>query len=1000
MERFFLQDYRAYGNFYFNYSYLNLKSIPKMYIPKSAKALNFSHNVIHKISKTDFARLDALEAIDLSYNQIEIIEVGAFEDLFNLTFLDLSLNKQLTTIPELAPSLKALQIHGTPVYSIQYSNLNQLQYISLEVDNYLSLAHLVNLEVLHLHIGTQSPLHFSADNVRHLRSLTISLHYDPEEEETVIPNTLRVFQLFGETQLDNVHLEGIFHWMDILRLLGLFQGSFTSNIKISGMVRLLTSCKCYTCGFQERHFSNNRRIPNQNITLQLRQGQEIQFDKEASLLSSFFLLHLQRYFELNKDIVSYYANVTFLRKFIDVCTSPVDGILDLSNITFYDTPLLVDALNIAKCKLHCNKVLVLNISHNNLKIDLLSLLSVVNMMDNLQYIDASFNRLYVSTGNIDSKCYFSSNNLLFLNISHNPINSLYNICVPATLKILDLSYTNLTGIPESFASNLPNLETIYLQGNTFIFQDRKCFDNSDIYCPKDTCFKSENDDSIFHVSAISLASSETTPIKSIPNTTKYLEIANCSIVQLPDWLAAKTRDLQFVCLRNNYMSDIPCFSPSVDHLDVSYNQIKSLPVCLQKLSNLKVLKIQHNNLFILASETLPSTLIDFDISGNNLEALPLNLSRTLPLLQYFNVSGNAVTELHPSNLPLRLECLDLSHNLLSVLPDGLGKHMTELKYFNLSWNKISFLQTGSLSLSLVVLDVSYNAITTITQETFGVLIDLKDLVVTGNSFFCNCDLYWLVNEYISRPHLVVHGWDSLLCFFPQEKRETLVKDYNPMIVYCNLGIQLAITASAATFVMLLITVLCWRYDGPWYIRMGWYWCMAKRTQYEKKTEDKLYDAFLSYSETDASWIKQELLKKLEGNGLRICYHERDFKPGHPVLGNIFYSIENSHKVIFILSSGFVNSCWCQYELYFAEHRVLNENEDSLIMIVLEELPPNCVPQKFIKLRKLLKRKTYLKWSSEETKQAIFWHQLITVLKTFNDPVVKRAYLKSEESINT
>nr|7YLG_A Chain A, Toll-like receptor 2 [Gallus gallus] len=167
---------------------------------------------------------------------------------------------------------------------------------------------------------------------------------------------------------------------------------------------------------------------------------------------------------------------------------------------------------------------------------------------------------------------------------------------------------------------------------------------------------------------------------------------------------------------------------------------------------------------------------------------------------------------------------------------------------------------------------------------------------------------------------------------------------------------------------------------------------------KKRPENKPFDAFISYSEHDADWTKEHLLKKLETDGFKICYHERDFKPGHPVLGNIFYCIENSHKVLFVLSPSFVNSCWCQYELYFAEHRVLDENQDSLIMVVLEDLPPDSVPQKFSKLRKLLKRKTYLKWSPEEHKQKIFWHQLAAVLKTTNEPLVRAENGPNEDVI--
>lgn len=265
--------------------------------------------------------------------------------------------------------------------------------------------------------------------------------------------------------------------------------------------------------------------------------------------------------------------------------------------------------------------------------------------------------------------------------------------------------------------------------------------------------------------------------------------------------------------------------------------------------------------------------------------------------------------------------LDMSHNIITELSDHMGEFLPVLKYFNLSGNKISFLQ-------------------------------------------------------------------GTLCSYPPGKQGLLVEHSNLTLLNCSLSLQMGITACGAIFVIsTIVTQLAWRFDGIWFIKMGWHWCMAKRKQYEKRPQHKPYYALISYSEDDAPWTKATLLEKLETNGFKVYYHERDFKPEHPFLGNIFYCIENRHKVLFVLSPSFVNSCWCQYELYFAEHRVLNENQDSLVMVVLEDLSINSIPQKFCKLRKLLKRKTYLKWSPEGHKQKFFWHQLTAALQTVNGPVV-------------
>lgn len=661
-----------------------------------------------------------------------------------------------------------------------------------------------------------------------------------------------------------------------------------------------------------------------------------------------------------------------------LCGIPINGTLDLShsNLSHDELTLKLDE-NL--CQAQLGKILKLDISHNNLETDLLSLVTLFYPMENTLSIDASFNKLTINILDPESICKFPSHQLLFLNISNNPINGLDTLCLPSSIKEIDLSFTNISQIPLNFARKLFNLEKMHVQGNHFIYTAFSASENALPKCvpPPGTVY----------THAISFVRNQAgTPIESLPEKVKHLGMSNCSIVELPEWFADTVEELLFLDLSSNSISVLPNFPPSLQHLDISNNDIKVIPPSLKSLSSLTIFRIQNNKIMDMHTEYFPSALKRCDFSKNKVKVL--SLTSALEKLEHLNVSGNLITHLEPASRLPALTSLDSSHNLIPELPDGLGESLPGLKYFNLSGNKISFLQRGSLPASLVELDISDNAITTIVEATFGPLTNLRVLTVQGEHFFCTCDLYWFVNVYMHEPQLEIRGREAVRCSFPPERRGSLVGSSRLTLLRCSLGVQLAVTAGAAGLAVLALTVLCWRLDGPWYIRMGWYWCMAKRKQYEKRPENKLFDAFISYSEHDADWTKENLLEKLENDGFKICYHERDFKPGHPVLGNIFYCIENSHKVLFVLSPSFVNSCWCQYELYFAEHRVLNENVDSLIMIVLEDLPPHSVPQKFSKLRKLLRRKTYLKWSPEEHKQKMFWHQLKAVLKTTNEPLLR------------
>lgn len=83
--------------------------------------------------------------------------------------------------------------------------------------------------------------------------------------------------------------------------------------------------------------------------------------------------------------------------------------------------------------------------------------------------------------------------------------------------------------------------------------------------------------------------------------------------------------------------------------------------------------------------------------------------------------------------------------------------------------------------------------------------------------------------------------------------------------------------------------------------------------------------------------------------------------------------------MFILSRHFVNSEWCNYELYFAQQRAMGKTFSDVILVVKEPIDPNSLPSKYCKLKKMLSTKTYLEWPQQVNQQAFFWAQLRSVL---------------------
>src|SRR3972149_3748131 len=73
------------------------------------------------------------------------------------------------------------------------------------------------------------------------------------------------------------------------------------------------------------------------------------------------------------------------------------------------------------------------------------------------------------------------------------------------------------------------------------------------------------------------------------------------------------------------------------------------------------------------------------------------------------------------------------------------------------------------------------------------------------------------------------------------------------------------------------------------------------------------DVFISYSHADKTWVRGELLTRLEASGLRVCIDYRDFRPGAPSVKEMERAVVNSRKTLLILTLDYVASDWTDFE---------------------------------------------------------------------------------------
>ncbi|XP_010004422.1 PREDICTED: toll-like receptor 1 [Chaetura pelagica] len=437
-----------------------------------------------------------------------------------------------------------------------------------------------------------------------------------------------------------------------------------------------------------------------------------------------------------------------------------------------------------------------------------------------------------------------------------------------------------------------------------------------------------------------------------------------------------------------YMPHMLCpnRTSSFQHLNFSHNVLTDeLFQNCGTLTNLKLLILQRNKFETLSKVSSMTShmrsLQYLDMSSNLLshDGADMQCQWTESLAE-LDLSSNLLSDSVFECLPVNIQKLDLRQNQITSVPRGMAE-LKSLKELNLASNRLADLPVCSGFTSLEFLNVEMNLILTPPAGFFQSCPRVRELQAGHNPFKCSCELQDFIRmERQSGGKLF--GWPAAyVCEYPQELRGRQLKDFHLSELACSTTLLL-VTALGLTLVLVAaVAFLCISLDVPWYVRMTWRWTQTKRRARHNRPAEQAaalqFHAFISYSERDSLWVKNELMPNLEkGEGcVQLCQHERNFVPGRSIVENIINCIEKSYKSIFVLSPNFVQSEWCHYELYFAHHKLFSENSNSLILILLEPIPPYVIPARYHKLKALMAKRTYLEWPKERSKRPLFWANL-------------------------
>ncbi|KAM3919066.1 toll-like receptor 2 [Leptodactylus fuscus] len=486
-------------------------------------------------------------------------------------------------------------------------------------------------------------------------------------------------------------------------------------------------------------------------------------------------------------------------------------------------------------------------------------------------------------------------------------------------------------------------------------------------------------------------------------------------------VTASNLDLQNLVIKDITDSDMVKFDwtfswfNKITHLNITNVNFNFVPCnTWGQMANIVTLNISDNRLLskCLINLSCPQNVLPnietFVVSNNQVDSLKTIslLTAQWPKLTKVDLSNNAIGSINESCrwnvsiktlilrrnmlmldvfqcLPITLEYLDMSHSQLERLDMSYFDQATNLTELILRNNKIKFIPTGWQNPNLQVLALEGNAFGVIDKGSFQDLHQLRELTAGNNPFQCTCNLNAFFTEILRDESLSIPDWpDNYYCHYPSNLLDTKIKNFSPGKLQCNVSLVVVIAVLVTAFVVIICMLLCYKLDVPWYLKAT---CQIIRSKYRSKkgqdSREYSYHAFISYSYSDADWVRGELLPHLENSNppYRVCIHERDFLPGKWIIDNIIENIENSRKIIFVLSHNFVNSEWCNYELYFAHQRAVGHGFEDIILVVKENIRMENLPKRFCKLRKMLSTKTYLEWPVEENRQPFFWIQLKSIL---------------------
>ncbi|XP_053190754.1 toll-like receptor 13 [Scomber japonicus] len=745
---------------------------------------------------------------------------------------------------------------------------------------------------------------------------------------------------------------------------------------------------------------------------QIQQVSDIQPILQLPHLQNLSIGHNQFNSFQTKDLL---LNMSSSLKVLDVAHSE----LEIFSIT---TPIFphLELINISRCGRSArlkwdipDKTLLKNITQlyfGFTSLPFKDMQKVLQSLDSLMHLTLNYMERWIKNGLLDTVCKIPT--LKKLDLSYNSFPKISAKLVNCSqLTELDLSSTVMTEVFPGSIQSMKQLRYLNLQNNKLSkvpddirsLSSLEILDLSNNHLIELGCGDFLN---TTRLTELNLSNNRIAKLDSCAfENLEDLKVLDLSYNLLSTFRGAfKTglQKLEFLHLSNNFVSvlengDFEALG-SVKYLDVVLDNINRVKQeAFDGMNHLETLNVKlplHFEINFTGLHQLKSLTVHYntDSRGNHF-GFPLDVPTYIYMAMKNLEEFTAVNVFDSAPDPTtfwfnpKVKSLTIQQTDLTEFDPNLFEPIPNLQSLDLSKNKLrslDFLAQADLPV-LSWLKLSENELTVINETVFQSLPALTYLDLLGNPFTCDCSNVGFIQWMISNNQTQVVNAYQYTCSFPPNKQGSKLLDFDIQSCWMDVNF-LCFISSTCLVVLTLLTSFIYHFLR-WQLTYGFYLFLAFLYDKRKRKQEAphCYDAFISYNVHDEAWVYQEMLPVLEGEqGWRLCLHHRDFQPGKPIIENITDAIYNCRKTICVISRHYLQSEWCSREIQMASFRLFDEQKDVLILLFLEDIPAHQLSP-YYRMRKLVKRRTYLSWTQAGGHTGVFWQNVRRALETRDAP---------------